>query len=200
MLEQFKMSIHDWEETFQKKFTNFCKKSPVLMKVQMKLEKGVKGVLITHVESGQKTFYQFDYDTDVKAFIAKIKRDLAESYYPRVVESVYEQHTKSKEELADELENGADVSDLSTVETRKVGERTYRIDKVLPWKDNAFLELEKTDIPGDVVGTAYRYAFGKSIVLFLRSYRTGKFKNIQEASDEFFGNSYLISVIDKKES
>lgn len=200
MLEQFDIPIKDWEETFQKKFVNFCKKSPILIKMQIKLEKGVKGVLITHVNTNSKYFFQFDYDMNVKDFIANIKALLVEKHYPRLVEDVYEKHEKSNSELAEDLEDGnSTVETLNKFAVQKAGTRLYRIDKVLPWKENVFLVLEKSNVPGDVLGTMYRYQYSKSIVLFLRSYRSNKFKSIEGASEEFFGNSFLISVIDKKD-
>lgn len=199
MLEQFKISIHDWEDTFQKKFTNFCKKSPVLIKMQIKLEQGVKGVLITNSSTDEKYFFQFDYDMNVKDFIADIKRLLVEKHYPRVTENVFDRHEKTNAELAQELESGKSIDSLDKYAVEQIGTRTFRIDKILPWKENVFLVLESSTVPGDIPGTVYRYQYSKSIVLFLRNYRTGKLSSIDEASDEFFSNAFLISVIDKKD-
>lgn len=198
LTKMFDIPVYMWEQTFQEKFTNFCKKTPILLKMQIKLEKGVKGVLVVSLPSEEKMFFPFDYDKNVKDFIAEIKAVLVERYYPRLVEDVYDRHEKSTAELATDLEKGETVEELSKFAVEKVGMRKYRIDKVFPWKNNVFLVLESSDVPGDKAGTVYRYQFSKSIVLFLRSYRTGKFASIEAASKEFFSNSFLISVIEKK--
>lgn len=197
MLEQI-ITTKVWEETFQKKFSNFCKKSPVLLKMQVKIQDGNKGVLITHVNTETKYFFPFDYDANIKDFIAEIKRLLVAKHYPRIIEEILERHEKTNAELAVELESGKKVEELEKFCMRKTGERMYRIDKVLPWKETAFLELENSDIPGDVLGTQYHYKFDKSLVLYLRDYRTGKFKSIEEASDEFFNNAFLVSILGEK--
>lgn len=197
MLEQI-ITTKVWEETFQKKFSNFCKKSPVLLKMQVKIQDGNKGVLITHVNTETKYFFPFDYDANIKDFIAEIKRLLVAKHYPRIIEEILERHEKTNAELAVELESGKKVEELEKFCMRKTGERMYRIDKVLPWKETAFLVLENSDIPGDVLGTQYHYKFDKSLVLYLRDYRTGKFKSIEDASDEFFNNAFLVSILGEK--
>lgn len=197
MLEQI-ITTKVWEETFQKKFSNFCKKSPVLLKMQVKIQDGNKGVLITHVNTETKYFFPFDYDANIKDFIAEIKRLLVAKHYPRIIEEILERHEKTNAELAAELEDGKKVEELEKFCMRKTGERMYRIDKVLPWKETAFLVLENSDIPGDVLGTQYHYKFDKSLVLYLRDYRTGKFKSIEDASDEFFNNAFLVSILGEK--
>ena len=128
-----------------------------------------------------------------------IKALLVNKHYPRLVQTLYENHKKTNEELAEELEKGEEVDSLKAFCVKKTGERLYRIDKVLPWKNIAILVLEQSDIPQDKVGTALKYSYQKSLVLFLKNYRTGIFKSIDEASDDFFNNSLLVSEITKKE-
>src|SRR5574344_1243292 len=77
------MSTSMWENTFQSKFASFCKKSPVLLQMLIKIENGEKGVVVTHTNTGSKYFFQFDYDMNVKDFIAEIKKFLVERHYPR---------------------------------------------------------------------------------------------------------------------
>lgn len=205
MQGETKMLINDilttekWEKSFQKKFSNFCTKSPVLLKMSIRIQDGQKGVLVSHVNSDKVYFFPFDYDQNVKDFIANIKRVLVNNHYPRLIQVLYENHKKTNEELAQELERGEKVDSLTQYCMRKVGERLYRIDKVLPWKNIAILILEKTDIPQDKIGTTLKYSYQKSLVLFLKNYRTGVFKSIDEASEDFFNNSLLVSEISKKE-
>lgn len=195
MLADDMITTDMWEKTFQKKFSNFCTKSPVLLKMSIRIQDGNKGVLLNHVNSDRTYFFPFDYDANVKDFIANIKRLLVENHYPRLVQSLYENHKKTNEELAQELENGEKVDSLTQYCVKKTGERMYRIDKVLPWKNIAIIVLEQSSVPGDNVGTVLKYSYQKSLVLYLKNYRTGVFKNIDEASDDFFNNSLLVSEI-----
>ena len=199
MLADTIITTEEWEKTFQKKFANFCTKSPVLLKMSIRIQDGSKGVLLNHVNSDMNYFFPFDYDMNVKDYIATIKALLVNKHYPRLVQTLYENHKKTNEELAEELEKGEEVDSLKAFCVKKTGERLYRIDKVLPWKNIAILVLEQSDIPQDKVGTALKYSYQKSLVLFLKNYRTGIFKSIDEASDDFFNNSLLVSEITKKE-
>jgi hypothetical protein len=184
-----------WEKTFQKKMSSFCKKSPILIRMSTRIQDGSKGVLLTHVNSEKNYFFPFNYDMNVKDFIADAKRILVANHYPRLVQTIYENHKKTNEELAQELENGEKVDSLTQYCVKKTGERMYRIDKVLPWKNIAIIVLEQSSVPGDNVGTVLKYSYQKSLVLYLKNYRTGVFKNIDEASDDFFNNSLLVSEI-----
>lgn len=198
MLADDMITTEMWEKSFQKKFSNFCSKSPVLLKMSIRIQDGSKGVLLTHVNSDATYFFPFNYDYGVKDFIADIKKLLIAQHYPRLIQTLYEKHKKTNEELAEELENGEKVDALSQFCVKKTGERLYRIDKVLPWKNIAIIVLEKSDIPEDEIGAAFKYSYQKSLVLFLKNYRTGAFKNIDEASDDFFNNSLLVSEIKLK--
>ena len=187
-----------WEKTFQKKMSSFCKKSPILIRMSTRIQDGSKGVLLTHVNSEKNYFFPFNYDMNVKDFIADAKRILVANHYPRLIQTIYENHKKTEKELAIELEEGKKVEDLSPWCVEKVGERIYRIDKVLPWKNIAIIVLEKSSVPNDEVGQVLKYQYQKSLVLFLKNYRTRAYKSIDDASDEFFNNSLLVSEIGGK--
>jgi hypothetical protein len=62
---------------------------------------------------------------------------------------------------------------------RVVGSRTFHIDKVLPWKDIAILMLDNSTFEDDKEGEQYRYKMNSSLVLYLKNYRTNKFKTLQ---------------------
>jgi hypothetical protein len=198
MLTDDMITTDMWEKSFQKKFSNFCSKSPVLLKMSIRIQDGSKGVLLNHVNSDRTYFFPFNYDQNVKDFIADIKRLLVNNHYPRVVQTLYENHKKTNSELAEELEKGGKVDELNQFCVKKVGERIYRIDKVLPWKNIAIIVLEKSNVPYDEIGSTLKYSYQKSLVLFLKNYRTNVFKSIDEASDDFFNNSLLVSEITSK--
>lgn len=194
MLEQFNIPIYLWEETFQKKFTNFCKKSPILLKTQIIFKGTVKGVLITLVGDNLKYFFQFNYNENVKDFIANIKKFLI-NFYPKLEEDVYEKYQKSNGDLVNDIENGIAIENLNKFSVKKIGTRHFIIDKVLPWKDTVFIKLIGSDIDGDVLETIYKYKYNKSLVLFLRNIRLKKLQSTKEISKDFFENSFLLSVM-----
>ena len=190
------MSCKYWKDTFSSKFLNFCKKSPVLLSVDIRVQDGEEGVLVTHVNSNSKYFFPFVYETPVKDFIAHIKNVLVERHYPRIVEEILEKHELTPEEIVIKIEKGAEIDNLSKYEMRSTGSRIYRIDKILAWKQIAILVLESSTFENDAIGTSYRYKFnGGSLVIFLKRYRSGKFKSIEEASNHFLSKSLLIDTI-----
>jgi hypothetical protein len=184
-----------WEDQFIQKFQNFGKKSPVLLSMSVKIQGGEKGALITHVNSNTKYFWPFNYDINVKDFIAEIKKVLVKNHYPRLIEEILEQHQLTSEELALELEHGKDIDSLNKYEMRVIGNRLFRIDKILTWKNIAILTLETSSFEDDEIESNYRYKFNGSIVIFLKNYRTGKYRSLEEASEHFFANSNIIDKI-----
>ncbi|MCF0125604.1 MAG: hypothetical protein HUJ68_07600 [Clostridia bacterium] len=189
-----------WESTFQKKFSNFCKKSSIMLSMIIEIRDGRKGVTVVHANTNNDYFFPFDYKKNVKDFIAEIKEFLVERHYPRIIQQVYEKHENTKEELVAELEKDpSKVDALSKYSMRLTGERLFRIDKVLQWKNIALLYLEDSTFPDDKKGVYFKYKFNTSLVVYMRKYRKGEFDTLEKAGDEFFSNSSLISVLDKKE-
>jgi hypothetical protein len=188
---------HHWKNEFQQKFISFCNKAPVSLSMVIRIQKGEEGVLVTHANSNIKYFFPFDYSTPVKDFIAKIKNLLVEKHYPRIIEEILDKHEFTQEELAKQLET-KNIDDLSKYEMRVIGTRLFRIDKVLLWRNIFIIVLESSSFSDDELGKTYRYKLNISPVIFLRNYRTGKFKSIEEASAFFFSNSVLIDSLEDK--
>lgn len=176
------------------KFASFAKKAPVVLSVITKIQDSEEGALITHVNSGKKYFFPFDYYKKVNDFIADIKKLLVQEHYPRVIEEILEKHEFTPEELASQLESKS-IDNLSKHEMRTVGTRLFRIDKALLWRSIFILVLEESSFEDDDIGSVYRYKVNVSPVTFLRNYRSGKFKSIEEASEYFFQNAILIGGI-----
>ena len=185
-----------WESTFQKKFSNFCKKSSIMLSMVIEIKNGQKGVTVTHVNTDSDYFFPFNYKKNVKDLIAEIKNVLVEKHYPRIVEQIFEQHENTKEELVSELEKDpTKIDSLSKFSMRLSGERLFRIDKVLQWKNIAFLYLENSTFKDDKIGVYYKYKFNKSLVVYMRKYRKGEFDSLEKAGEEFFNSSSLISIL-----
>jgi hypothetical protein len=140
-----------WKDMFQQKFVSFSKKSPCLLSYSIQTRNNNEGVLVTHVNSNAKYWFGFDYNSNVKDFIANIKNTIIK-HYPIIIEEILEQKELTPDELAIKVERGEDVKDLKKYEMEVVGRRTYHIDKILPWKDIAILMLDKTDFDSDKIG------------------------------------------------
>jgi hypothetical protein len=184
-----------WKDEFSQKFVSYAKKAPVVISMIITIQQGSEGALITHSNSNTKYFFPFDFSVPVKEFISKIKKLLVEKHYPRVIEEILDKHEFSSEELAKQLENNKTLDNLSKYEMRIVGTRQFRIDKVLLWKSIFLLILEKSSFEDDKIDKVYRYKMNTSPVTFLRNYRLGKFKSLEEASAYFFNNSILIDTL-----
>jgi hypothetical protein len=97
-----------WKDMFQQKFTSFSKKSPVLLSYSIQLRDGDEGCLVTHINSNAKYWFIFDFNSNVKDFIADIKNTIIK-HYPIIVEEILEQKELTPEELALKVEQGADI-------------------------------------------------------------------------------------------
>ena len=75
-----KVDSKKYREEFDKKFSNFGDKAPIVISVMP----DEFGVTIVHENSGSRYFYEWDYTIPVKAFIHKIKQDLSHNHYPRI--------------------------------------------------------------------------------------------------------------------
>jgi hypothetical protein len=188
-----------FKDEFSQRFSSFAKKSPVVLSMVIKIQNGEEGALITHTNSNSKYFFPFPIGEgiSVKNFIAKIKLLLIENHYPRVIEEILEKHEFTTEELAKQLEEGHSLNGLNKYEMRVAGTRQFRIDKVLLWRNIFLLILETSSFEDDEIGKIYRYKINISPVTFLRNYRSGKFKSLEEASNYFFSNSVLIDQLKK---
>jgi len=185
-----------YQDIFIKKFTNLAKKAPIMMSYIIKVEDGKEGVLVSHENSGRRYFFPFNYDMQIKDYIAEIKAVLKTNHYPRLVDEVHERIELTPEELAERLEMGENVDDLKRFEIRKTGERIYVMDKILAWKDIAILILESSTFEADQaeVGQSFQYKFNGSLILYLKKYRSGRHP-IETLSSEFFGNSVLVRTL-----
>lgn len=187
-----------WEQDFQKRFIGFLKKSPVLITVQTKIQNGQKGTLLKHNNSGLTYFFPFNYTQNCKDYISDIKNLLVKFHYPRLIEEVYINTETTPEEAALLMEQGKNIKEISKFQVKKIGQRTFLIDKVLLWKSIFILKIEGSTFDEDVIGESWRYKFNGSGMLFLKNYRNNKWGSIEEASNYFFSHSLLVDHIIEK--
>jgi hypothetical protein len=171
------------------------KKSPVLLSFNVVSNLGKSGVVVEHVNSKSTYFFEFDYDLPVKDFIARIKDKLIVKHYPRLVEDVYREKELTTEEIASRIQLGKTATEVNKYEVVKVGRRIYRLDRIIAYRNVALLVLEQSDVEGDEIGTITRYQYSGSLIFFLKKYREVKFKDIGEASSEWWLNSALIGPL-----
>lgn len=186
-----------WKQTAVKKLISFCEKCPCLLSIKTAVHKGDDGVFVIHKNTEMQYFFPWDYNLDPKDFIHNIKVFLEKKHYPILIETITEEHKLSKEELALMVEEGRSINDLPQYEERVKEKILWRIDKVILWKD--IVILVKIDNKNNEISNQYRYKYNKSLVIFLKKYRSGDFKTLEEAGDDFFKNAILVNEITPKE-
>jgi hypothetical protein len=171
----------EWIENFKKKFIGFSKKAPLLLTFEITKKDMDTGVYVRHVNSTATYFFKFDYEVEPKDFVARIKTLLVEKHYPRIIEDVYENVELTTKDLADRIAAGASPDKISKVEVKKIGQRVYRIDRTISYRNIVILVLEDSTLPEDEVGQMTRHQMTTSVIIFLKRYRENKFKSVEDA-------------------
>lgn len=179
-----KIDSNEYKEEFRKKFKNFGEKAPIIISFIV----DDLGVTIIHENSKLKYFYEWDFTIPVKSFIHKIKQDISFKHYPRITKKEVITRLYSSEEVADLLSKGANIDSLPEFITEEKI-ITYRIDKILALKDEFVLIDEDTN-------EQFVYKMNSSSIYFLKNYRSGHFKDIEEAGDFFFKKSKLLTKLE----
>jgi len=168
---------------FKERFSNFAQKAPILLSFIISAEK----VVVIHENSGNSYSFEWDFAVPVKSFIHEIKQVLSDNHYPRIALQQVQRIQLSPDEQASMLASGVSISDLPSYKDVKTTS-IYRIDKVIALKDIFIIQSE------DDYKT-YRYKMNYSSIFFLKNYRTGKYKSIEEAGDFFFSKSELLNEL-----
>lgn len=166
---------------FKERFSNFAQKAPILLSFIV----SANDVTVIHENSGKSYLFEWDFTIPVKSFIHEIKQVLSDNHYPRIARVTEVQVALSSDEQAEMLVAGADVNALPTMKTLTSRE-IFRIDKVVALKDIFIIQDESTF-------KMYRYKMNYSSIFFLKNYRTGKYKSIEEAGAFFFQKSELLN-------
>lgn len=181
-----KVDSSSYKDLFVSKFENFAEKAPIIISFAT----DDLGVSVVHENSGKKYFYPWDYVVPVKSFIHDIKRDLVANHYPRISRNETITKVLSPAEQADLISQGKYTVDTVPVSIEEEVTKVYRIDKILIMKDEFILVDEKTS-------EQYCYKMNTSAFAYLRSYRSGEFKTLQEAGEVFFKKSSLVNKLNK---
>jgi hypothetical protein len=172
---------------FRERFSNFAQKAPVLLSF-ITTDANVQ---VVHENSGTAYTFVWDYSVPVKSFIHEIKQVLSDNHYPRIYHITKEEIHLTPEEQAQLLMEGESSATLPTtkiVETKEL----YKIDKVIALKDIFIIQSEETY-------KMYRYKMNYSSIFFLKNYRAGKYKSIEEAGAFFFSKSELLGEMTRQQ-
>jgi len=197
---------NEWTRKTLEKMKAFLDRAPILITEVIGTQDCKDGVFIMPDGVGdantlepKKIFFPFDYDMDSKAWVHNIKEAIT-PYYPRIIESIYDNVQLTPKEMAIKAEEGADISSIPKFEKRLVKQNCWRIDKILCFKDIFILTLEgtidlntKEFIPCEPQMARYKYQ--GSSVIYLNKLRNKEFKNFDEASKEFFNRAIFIDEV-----
>lgn len=183
-----KLNSEGYKRQVYSKFVSFSEKSPLLLDLKTDSEGGVEGLKVTIRSQDKSFFYPWDFQVEPKSFIHRIKLDLM-AWYPLLEEVVYDEHETTADEIRDFLERGYQVTEIPRTQRVQAGVKTWRIDKVVVWRDIAILE----DVSS---GEQFRFKMNTNLVLFLKKYRSGGFTGPKDAGEAFFSKSSLLNKIE----
>lgn len=172
-----------YKSEFKKRFTNFAQKAPILISFVISDE----AVEVIHENTGSTHKFRWDYTIPVKSFIHAIKRILSDNHYPRITKVEVDKVELTAEEKADLIEKGMPLEEVPSHKEIKKSE-IFKIDKVITLDDIFIIQSEETK-------KIYRYKMNYSCIFFLRNYREGDYKSLEEAGDFFFRKSELLGEI-----
>lgn len=183
-----------WKQTVMKKLISFCEKCPCVLATRTASYNGQDGVFVIHKNTGTEYFFPWDYTKDPQAFIHDIKEYIKPKHYPLLIETEYEEHQLTPQELASMVENGSSITQLPKYERRVKDQKLWRIDKVILWKDIVIMERVPMKEGEQVPISQFRFKYNKNLVVFLKKYRSGEYASLQEAGDAFFSNDNSILI------
>ena len=168
---------------FKTRFTNFAQKAPILISFVV----SDQAVEIIHENSGLTHRFEWDFTIPVKSFIHEIKQSLSDNHYPRIAKVTKEQVKLTAEEQASLLASGTSVDEVPLYK-EVVDTEIFKIDKVITLDDILIIQSERDY-------KMYRYKMNYSCIFFLRKYRKGEYKTLEEAGDFFFSKSTLLNEL-----
>jgi hypothetical protein len=171
---------------FKTRFTNFAQKSPILLSFVV----SDAAVEIIHENSGMTHRFEWDFTIPVKSFIHEIKQVLSDNHYPRIAKVTKELISLTPDEQATLIANGTSVDEVPSYR-EEIQKEIFKIDKVITLDDIIILQSERDY-------RMYRYKMNYSCIFFLRKYRQGEYKSLEEAGDFFFSKATLLNELPHK--
>lgn len=182
-----KINLHNYQSEFSSRFSNFCKKAPLLISFALDEHE------IKVIDEATSMVYSFQWNIllPVKKFIYQIKETLIENgCYPIIIKTTQSERNPTPEEVAEEMADGIPIED-TTVKVIEEEQKKYLIDKVVIFKDSFILrDLDTKEL--------LHYTLENRSVLFLRKLRTNKISAL-EAGNIFFKEARFIKKVNPKE-
>lgn len=127
-------SAQDFRVEFTKKFSNFCKKSPLILSYIVAGDAEVSVFVHNNAQDlSQKSLaltYRFDFSLSVKENIFEIRKDLVKNWYPIMEQVTYREKSYSPQELNAMVERGEiDIDDVSSNMFREPYTVSHRVEK-----------------------------------------------------------------------
>ena len=186
--DEINFSIEDFKKVFEKKFSNFCKKAPILMSYML-MDDRVSIYQYDDDSQSKRLFdFPFDFEVTIKENIRHIKEILLEKYYPIMTQEIITTEKYSPEELNQLISKGKVSLDEAT-DIRKTNIKiiSWRIEKVIVLRDELFIRNMNTN-------KLYRYRLRSvPVTIFLKKVRLNL--TSKEAWDLFQKKSQLLNEL-----
>jgi hypothetical protein len=173
-----------YKAEFKERFANFAQKAPILLSFITT----DSVVTVIHENSGTQYSFEWDYSIPVKTFIHEIKQVLSDNHYPRILRKDITTIALTSDEQAQLLVEGKATIDNLPSMREEAHVESFCIDKVIALKDIFIIQSEKDF-------KTYRYKMNYSSIFFLKNYRTGKYKTVEEAGKFFFSKSEMLNEL-----
>ena len=176
-------SSKQYVEEFERKFKNFCEKSPALLSFTTTPQ----GVQVVDEHADKVYDIDWEFSVPVKSFIFGIKQILIDKgCYPILFKKESNEVVLTQEEQVELASQGTNLDALPTTKTIDVV-RKFLIDKTIIFRDFFILKELESD-------KTYRYHLKTSAVFFLKKIRSGKLDRFQ-AGEYFFTHADLLNEI-----
>lgn len=184
MLLESNVDTTEFQKIFDKKFSNFCDKAPLLISYQLT----PMGVIVKNIYSQESNEFKFNFEKEVSQNIFDIKTWLVENWYPTLVDLEEKVNEYSAEELSLLMQKEG-LSLDQALKARKVSEvkTVWRIEKVILKRDELFVRNISTD-------QLFRYKMRMPTTIFLQRLRDRYTK--EEAFSVFKEKASIISLLD----
>lgn len=181
-------TTQDFIEVFDKKFSNFCDKAPIVLSYKLT----PVGCQLRNLFNQDFYEHRFDFTREVSSNINDIKVWMLENWYPVMVKTgvEYEDYTAQEIEKI-MIEEGLTLEEALKRKNKKQEIREeWRIEKVILRRDELFVRNLSTD-------QFFRYRMHMPTTVFLQRIRDRY--TPEEAFKIFSEKSILITELTKKE-
>lgn len=195
---------HKWVSTSLDKLKAYLSRAPIIVSDITGTVNGQDGVFIVLNDQKKKNFFPYEYETEPKVWVHKIKEWLVD-YYPRLIETIKAPVELTADEKAMIVEETGSIENLPDYQEKVVQKNSWRIDKILAYRE-IFLLLKEGEIDSDgnfikaEQPIMRRFKYTGSSIIFLKKYRSTTYKDLEKISNEFFENAIPLDDVEVRDS